>query len=149
MKTSKKALALILVLVVLTGIAAYFHLSTREEVIAGTVQVTVDGHAQTVKLADLAYEPVSGVRVNGKGETISVEGRGILVKDLLASTKIASYSKVTVVSDDSYTADLTAEEVAESGKAYLLLEQPYLRLVVFGDQNSKRSVSNVVHIIVE
>ena len=72
-----------------------------------------------------------------------------MVKDLLASTKIASYSKVTVVSDDSYTADLTAEEVAESGKAYLLLEQPYLRLVVFGDQNSKRSVSNVVQIIVE
>ena len=56
---------------------------------------------------------------------------------------------MTVVSDDSYTADLTAEEVAESGKAYLLLEQPYLRLVVFGDQNSKRRVSNVVQIIVE
>ena len=37
----------------------------------------------------------------------------------------------------------------EDGKAWLLLEQPYLRLVVFGDQNSKRSVSNVVQIIVE
>ena len=130
-------------------IAAWFHLTSREEAAEGTLQITVSGNTQTIELAALDYAPVSGVRVNGKGETISVEGRGILVKDLLASTKIASYSKVTVVSDDSYTAELTAEEVAEDGKAWLLLEQPYLRLVVFGDQNSKRSVSNVVQIIVE
>lgn len=148
MKTHK-ALLLILVLVIITGIAAWFHLASREEVAEGTLQITVSGNTQTIELAALDYAPVSGVRVNGKGETISVEGRGILVKDLLASTKIASYSKVTVVSDDSYTAELTAEEVAEDGKAWLLLEQPYLRLVVFGDQNSKRSVSNVVQIIVE
>lgn len=148
MKTHK-ALLLILVLVMITGIAAWFHLTSREEVAAGTLQITVNGNTQTIELAALDYAPVSGVRVNGKGETISVEGRGILVKDLLASTKIASCSKVTVVSDDSYTAELTAEEVAEDGKAWLLLEQPYLRLVVFGDQNSKRSVSNVVQIIVE
>lgn len=148
MKTHK-ALLLILVLVMITGIAAWFHLTSREEAAEGTLQITVSGNTQTIELAALDYAPVSGVRVNGKGETISVEGRGILVKDLLASTKIASYSKVTVVSDDSYTAELTAEEVAEDGKAWLLLEQPYLRLVVFGDQNSKRSVSNVVQIIVE
>ena len=148
MKTHK-ALLLILVLVMLTGIAAWFHLTSREEAAEGTLQITVSGNTQTIELAALDYAPVSGVRVNGKGETISVEGRGILVKDLLASTKIASCSKVTVVSDDSYTAELTAEEVAEDGKAWLLLEQPYLRLVVFGDQNSKRSVSNVVQIIVE
>lgn len=148
MKTHK-ALLLILVLVMITGIAAWFHLTSREEAAEGTLQITVSGNTQTIELAALDYAPVSGVRVNGKGETISVEGRGILVKDLLASTKIASCSKVTVVSDDSYTAELTAEEVAEDGKAWLLLEQPYLRLVVFGDQNSKRSVSNVVQIIVE
>lgn len=148
MKTHK-ALLLILVLVMITGIAAWFHLTSREEAAEGTLQITVSGNTQTIEMAALDYVPVSGVRVNGKGETISVEGRGILVKDLLASTKIASYSKVTVVSDDSYTAELTAEEVAEDGKAWLLLEQPYLRLVVFGDQNSKRSVSNVVQIIVE
>ena len=148
MKTHK-ALLLILVLVMITGIAAWFHLTSREEAAEGTLQITVSGNTQTIELAALDYAPVSGVRVNGKGETISVEGRGILVKDLLASTKIASCSKVTVVSDDSYRAELTAEEVAEDGKAWLLLEQPYLRLVVFGDQNSKRSVSNVVQIIVE
>ena len=148
MKTYK-ALALILLLVILTGIAAWFHLSSREEVAEGTLQVTIDNRKQTVKLAALNYEPVSGVRVNGKGESIPVEGEGISVKALLESQNVASYSKVTAVSDDSYTAELTAEEVAEEGKAYLLLDGAYLRLVVFGDQNSKRSVSNVVQIIVE
>ena len=146
---SHKALAIILVLALLTGAAAWFHLSSREEVTEGTVRIMVNGSAQTVKLADLNYEPVSGVRVNGKGESIPVEGEGISVKDLLETQKIASCTKVTVISDDTYSAELTAEEIAEDGKAYLLLDDAYLRLVVFGDHNSKRSVSKVVQIIVE
>ena len=146
---SHKALAIILVLALLTGAAAWFHLSSREEVAVGTVQITVDGGTQTIKLADLNYEPVSGVRVNGKGESIPVEGEGISVKDLLETQKIVSCTKVTVISDDTYTAELMAEEIAEDGKAYLLLDDAYLRLVVFGDHNSKRSVSKVVQIIVE
>lgn len=148
MKTSK-ALALILVLLLLSGIAAWFHLSSREEVTEGTVQITVNGDVQTVKLSDLTYEPVSGVRVNGKGESIPVEGDGISVKNLLETRKVGSCTKVTVISDDSYSAELTAEEIAEDGKAYLLLDEAYLRLVVFGDHNSKRSVSKIVQIIVE
>ena len=148
MKTSK-VLALILVLVVLTGIAAWFHLSSREAVAEGAVQVTIDGRAQTLKLEDLSYAPVSGIRVNGKGESIPVEGDGISVKSLLETLNAPSYSKVTVISDDSYSAELTAQEVAEDGKAYLMLDEAYLRLVVFGDSNSKRSVSNVVQVIVE
>jgi len=146
---ASKALALILVLVVLTGIAAYFLLSTREEVTEGTVQVTIDGHPQTLKLSALPYEPVSGVRVDGKGESIPGAGDGIYVKALLETQKVSSYAKVTVVSDDSYSAELTAEKIAEEGKAYLMLDEDYLRLVVFGDPNSKRSVSNVVQVIVE
>lgn len=144
-----KALAIILVLALLTGITAWFHLSSREEVAEGTVQITVEGRTRTVKLSDLNYEPVSGVRVNGKGESIPVEGEGISLKDLLENQKVVSCTKVTIISDDTYAAELMAEEIAEDGKAYLLLEEAYLRLVVFGDHNSKRSVSKVVQIIVE
>lgn len=144
-----KVPAFILVLVLITGIAAWFHLSTREEVAQGTLQVTVDGQAHTVELDDLDYEQVSGVRVNGKGESIPVEGPGILLKDLLAEAQVTSYSKVTVVADDAYSAELTAEEVDADGKAYLLLQEEELRLVVFGDENSKRSITHVVQIIVE
>ena len=111
--------------------------------------MTIDGHSHAVEVSGLDFEPVSGVRVNGKGESIPVEGQGISVKDLLESKKIASYSKVTVLSNDSYAAELAAEEITEDGKAYLMLDEEELRLIVFGDSNSKRSVSNVVQIIVE
>lgn len=74
---------------------------------------------------------------------------GILIKDILDANDISEYVKVTVVSDDAYSAELSAEEVSEAGKAYLLYEEEELRLVVFGDENSKRSVSNLVEIIVE
>lgn len=142
-------LVFILVLALVTGIAAWLHLTTREEVAAGTLQITVHGQVKTVKLSELDYEQVSGVRVNGKGESIPVEGQGISLKELLRGEQVDSYAKVTVVADDSYHAELTAAEVAEDGKAYLLLQEDTLRLVVFGDENSKRSITHVVQIIVE
>lgn len=142
-------LIFILVLALVTGIVAWFHLTTREEVASGTVQITVNDEEITVNLSQLAYEPVSGVRVNGKGETIAVEGQGISLKNLLLGQQITSYTKVTVVADDAYSAELTAEEAEADGKAYLLLEEDTLRLVVFGDENSKRSITQVVQIIVE
>lgn len=144
-----KASILFITLAILVGITAWLHLTSRQEVAGGTVLITADGQTNTVQLDKLHYEPVSGVRVNGKGESIPVEGEGISVKDLLESQNITSYSMVTVTSDDSYYAELTAEEVLEVGRAYLLLEDSTLRLVVFGDENSKRSVSNVVQIVVQ
>ena len=51
-----------------------------------------------------------------------------------------------MVSDDSYSAEVHADE-AEN--AHFLLEEGTLRLIVFGDSNSKRSVSDVKQIIVE
>ena len=144
-----KAIVFVLALAVLTGMAAWLHLSSREEVAEGTLKMTFADHVYAVDISKLRYEPVSGVRVNGKGEFLPVEGQGISLKDLLESEKIDSYSKVTVISDDSYHAELTAEEVAEEGRAYLMLQDEELRLIVFGDSNSKRSVSNVVQIVIE
>ena len=60
------------------------------------------------------------------------------------------YEKVTVVSDDSYSAEVLKEEVEEGTRAFLILgDENELRLVVFGDTNSKRSVSNVAQVVVE
>lgn len=145
----RRIIAFVLLLAVLTGIAAWIHLTSREEVAAGTLQMTYGESTYTVDLADLDYEQVTGERVNGKGETRPVDGPGVALRSLLEREKIDSYSKVTVVSGDSYSAELRAEEVAEEGKAYLLLEEDELRLIVFGDQNSKRSVSDVAQIVIE
>ena len=105
-----KAIVFVLALAVLTGIAAWFHLSSREEVAAGTLKMTFADHVYALDISELRYEPVSGIRVNGKGESLPVEGQGISLKNLLESEEIDSYSKVTVISDDSYHAELTAEE---------------------------------------
>jgi len=144
-----KVIALILVLAVLTGIAAWVYLGGREEVAEGTLEITYEGQVYTVSLSELDCEPMTGIRVNGKGEEIPVNGQGILLNDLFAQVKITPHSKVMVISDDSYSAELTADEVCKEGKAYLLLQDEELRLVVFGDTNSKRSVSNVVQVVVE
>ena len=147
---ARKAIILVTVLIVLTAILAVIHLSRREEVPENTLQISVKGESITVDIEKLEYEQVIGVRVNGKGEEIPIDAPGISVNELLTQEKISDYSKVSVVEDDSYSAELTAEEVREDGKAFLLNEEEgSLRLVVLGDENSKRSVSNVVQIIVE
>lgn len=151
MKNGKlnKAVLLIVVLLAITAIAAVVHLSTREDVAEGTVLIQAGEESYEVQLAELDYEHVTGTRVDGKGDEKEVDGQGILLKDLLAKTDVKDYTEINVVADDSYTASLTKAEVEEAGKVYLILqEEGGLRLIVFGDSNSKRSVSNVVQIVI-
>ena len=146
---SRKAIILVVILLIITAAAAAIHLSTRDEVPENALKISMNEEEKLLDIDKLEYTNVSGTRVNGKGEEKLVEGMGIALKDVLAKAKIKEFSKVTVVADDSYTAEISAEEVAEDGKAYLLLEEGELRLVVFGDENSKRSVSDIAKIVVE
>ena len=148
MKKSK-VVFLIFLLVVLTGVLAAVHLTTRDKVGENEVQLTYQDKTYSVEYKKLDLEQVTGTRVNGKGEEKKVEAAGILLRKLLEEKNIEEYSQVTVVSDDSYSAKIAAEEIKEEEKAYLLLQEEELRLVVFGDENSKRSVSNVKQIVVE
>lgn len=146
---SKKVVLFIGVLVLLTVLAAVVHLSIREQVPEHSVLVTTSEKEYLVDIKTLDYEPVSGVRMNGKGEEIPVEGDGIAASKLLSHLDITEFSKITIIADDSYSAEVTADEIKEKGKVFFLLEEDTLRLVVFGDKNSKRSISNVVEIQVE
>lgn len=138
------------VLVVLTIAAAMLHLNLRDAAAEGSLQMIVRDQSISLDISKFDYQQVSGIRMNGKGEEIPVEGLGVAIKDVLAQAKVNEYELVRVISDDSYSAEISAEEVADSTKAFLLLdEENELRLVVFGDTNSKRSVSNVVQIVVE
>ena len=148
MKKSK-VVFLILILVVLTGVLSVIHLTTRNKVGDYEVQLTYKDKTYSVEYKKLNLEQVTGTRVNGKGEEKKVEAPGILLREVLEEKDIEEYSQVTVVSDDSYSAQIAVEEIKEEEKAYLLLEEEELRLVVFGDENSKRSVSNVKQIVVE
>ena len=149
MKTNKVKV-FVIVLAVLAAAAAVLHLNTRKVVAEGTLSVTVKGAETTLDISEFAYKQVTGSRMNGKGETIQIDAQGVALKDVLAMAKAADYETVTIYSDDSYSAVVTAEEVEDGTKAFLIVgDENELRLVVFGDTNSKRSVSNVVQVVVE
>ena len=137
-----------ILLVLAIGFGVYYQF-VREDVPEGTVDVVVGEAHHFVKYQDLTLEHVEGVRVNGKGEEIPVVGNGILLSALLESLNITDYTQVVVTSADAYSVTVTLEEILEEAKVYLLLEEDGLRLVVFGDSNSKRSVTGVAQITVE
>lgn len=147
---SRKIKCIIIFLVILTGITALFHLRTREEITKAHVVIKYEDTKITLAMNELEYEEVKGIRINGKGEEIPINAPGISLQKLLNDASIIDYSKLTVISTDSYSAELSFQEIQNENKAFLLHEEEdELRLVVFGDKNSKRSVSHVAQIIVE
>ena len=92
-----RAIIIIVILVVITGIIAMMHLHTREEVPEGAIEVSFGEETYVVDIHELSYEQVTGTRVNGKGEEKTVEASGILLKNLLEGVGITEYGKVSVV----------------------------------------------------
>ena len=150
MKKHKLAIIIIAVLVLLTAVLTVVHLTTREQGQEGAIQVVQNGKTELVYLEDLKpVAQVQGTVVNNAGEEKKIDGRGILVSDVLKLAGVTADNEVKVTADDEYTVSLTAEEVAEEGKAWLLIEDGTLRLIVFGDQGAKRNVKNVVRLTVD
>lgn len=146
---SRKSIILMSILIVLTVIFAFWHLSTREEIPENALSISYKEETYLVDIDKLELKQVTGTRVNGKGEEKTVDALGIALKDILMAENIIDYSSVKVVAEDSYTAQLTADEVKELNKVYMISEDNELRLIVFGDTNSKRSVSDIAQVIVE
>ena len=150
MKKNKLIVIILCVLVVLTAALAVIHLTTREQETENAIQVLYLDQIITVPLEDLTLVPVQGTMVTAKGEQRSIDGMGISVAELLKQAHACvSTGTVTVTSADEYSVSLTAEEVAAENKAWLLIEDGSARLIVFGDENSKRNVKNVVRLHVE
>ena len=80
---NKKLMIIAAVLVLVAVIAAAVHFMTAPKAAEGDVILTYGGKTTGITLADLELTDVNGVRVNGKGEEIEVNGKGISVKDLL------------------------------------------------------------------
>lgn len=148
---SKKKTALIVsivivVLIAITGVLAGIHFASRDKIEQGAIVIEVNGDRKNVKLDSLKTATVEGTVVNGKGEEKTISGNGIELKSLIDSTSIES---VTVTASDEYSAELSGDEIAEAGKVYLMVEDGKGNLVVFGDNNSKRNVTDVVKIVVK
>ena len=148
MKKHKLTIIILCVLVALTAVLAGIHLTTREPETENTVQVQYMGQSVAISVDKMTLVPVRGTMVTGKGEQRPIDGMGISVADLLKQAN-AAVGAVTVTSTDEYSVTLTVEEVAAENKAWLLFEEDSFRLMIFGDEDSKRNVKNVVRLTVD
>lgn len=140
----------IIVLILITAIVAVFYLTTRPTASEGTLRIESGGQVIELSLERLELIPVQGTVVNGKGEERTIDAQGVLLSDVLREAGISEFTEVTVTADDAYNAVVTAEEIAEPDRVYLIQQdEGGLRLIVFGDSNSKRSVSDVVSLSVK
>ena len=136
------------VLLLVTVVAAAIHLTTRTQVPEGALRVEYEGRQVDVFPEQLPLVGVQGAVVNGKGETLPVDGQGVLLSDLLAQANVTVFREIQVLADDAYSAAVTAAEASAPDRVYLLREEDSWRLVVFGDADSRRNVRNVIRLVV-
>lgn len=146
----KKSIILVLILFIITAAIACIYLMGRDEPSEGRLTVLVEGHSKSIDPFSKGLQPVSGVLINGKGEEKEISESGVPLSDviILSGIKDRAYQSVKIVSSDEYAAELTADEINEEGKAFLIKDTSddnsvSIRLIVFGDSNSKRQVKNV------
>ena len=148
--TKKKTLVLLAFLVLVTGTLAVIHQSNRPEVEEGTMLIEYRGNVMPLSLDRVTLVPVEGILVNGKGEEMPISGEGFLLSEVLKKANIIDFQQAAVTAADEYSAVVTAEEIAAADRVYLMKqEEGGIRLVVFGDSNSKRNVTNVMRLSVE
>lgn len=137
-----------LCILVVMGLS-FWHLATRDTVPKHHILVETKDQKTYIDLDKVKTEAVRGEVVNGKGEVKEVSGEGILLSTLLKDELLTDYETVLVCALDEYQVTLTKEELLKEGTAYLFLEENSARLYVFGDENSKRNVTDVVKIVIE
>ncbi|MBR3357259.1 MAG: hypothetical protein IKG46_05450 [Solobacterium sp.] len=120
------------------------------------------GKTITVSWEDLKKTVFTGEIINGKGETSNHEYQGMELSELFTAKNIVitADTKITVTSEDNYTAKLTGEEVMTAGKVYaaVVCDSEMIenidggqggQLVVYGDANAKRQVRYLKTITIE
>lgn len=120
---------------VLTALFAVVHLTTRTQDVEGAILV----NGKQVELSSLDYENVTGTVVNGKGEQKQIDAQGVPLEAICGS----DFETATITASDEYSARVSADEL---DNAYIIIDEDTPRLIVFGDENSKRDVKNVVRI---
>ena len=147
---NKKFMLPIVILILATVILAVVHLKNAPQVQEGTLLVIQGSEQKYVALSTENAVPVTGTLVNGKGDKTDVNATGLPLADILELADIVDFTTVTVTARDEYSAEITSEEILTENMVYLIFEdEGTFRLVVFGDPNSKRNVSDVIKLTVQ
>ncbi len=142
----KRILILILILFAVTAAITAIYLRSREKTEAGDLRIKTDSGELTVSIDKLPLSGISGEVKNQKGEIKKIDAEGYSLSDIPALAGVVDYSEISVFSDDEYHAVLSKDELSDHERAWIIKEEDMLRLIVFGDEDSKRNVKNVVRI---
>ena len=149
MKRAEPVKMMIVALVLVTAVVAAVYLTTRPAAAEGALRIEAGGRVIELPMDRLKFVPVQGTVVNGRGEERNIDAQGVLLDQVLREAGVSEFAEVTVAADDAYSAVVTAEEIAAPDRVYLIRQDGSgLRLIVFGDSNSKRSVSGVASLSV-
>ena len=150
-KQSKIIVAVLAALFLAVAAMACVHFATREKVPVNTLAIHAGKDVVYVDLDKLNRKPVQGTLTNARGDKIEIDAQGAALADILrmGELDVDSIQSVTVSAADEYSASLSGAEVNESEKTFLIFGEDGLQLVVFGDENMKRSVHKVVSVDVQ
>lgn len=150
MNKKKKVIVVLSVVIasmlLITAGLAFYYVHSRQTVSSGDLLIKSAQGDTTVTFNDLNLTHVEGEIKNKKGEVKQIDSEGIALSDIPALAGANDYSAITVFADDEYNAELTKNELAGQSGAWLIKNDSTIRLVVFGDSDSKRDVKNVVRI---
>lgn len=145
----KSYCALLLALVLTTAILAINHLNNRADAEPGTLLVLAGERRIEIDIGELEHTAVQGTIVNGRGEARTIETEGVALVDVLDAAEVETFEAVRVVAADEYSATVAAEELITPGKVWLIQEEASVRMIVFGDADSRRDVKHVERIEVK
>ena len=128
-------------------------ITVRNNLIGGYELIYGERRLRASKLAEKTKIPCIIIDADENESAIIAMLENVQRADLtfLEEADVTEYEEVSVVADDGYNAELSFIEIADGIEAYLIQEEgeESLRLVVLGEKDSKRSVSNVTRIIIE
>lgn len=157
----KTILTVIAALLIVIGVMLAVKVRTNAPDSAGLI-IQNGEKTITVRWEDINQTTFTGEIVNGKGEVSNHEYKGIELIELfnVNGIVIKEDTKITVTSEDNYTAELTGEEVMTGSKVYVAVvcDNEMIesiegnqggQLVVYGDANAKRQVRYLKTITIE
>lgn len=158
---SKKLIAVIILLLAVTGIVIVIHLANQQEI--GCMVILQEDQQIAVSFEDLDKGSFSGELIDGKGDAKFHKYTGVLLRELLEQKGIdlARISSVTVTSADNYSVAFTSEELLGEDRVYVAITvdgtkiegidpgSDGVQIIVFADPNSRRCVRFAQRITVE